>query len=224
MSYLERNSRLLSEIGANVTFKPGEQRGESRSLKFSSVGSYPSEELGTDVYVGVKEPKEKSSIFMAEQLRQRFIFELAVMSVIAENIPHLLPELPLFYGLLTDKDGEPMAIVTEDFSRNGQDHVSSHAAEPYGFRELFVEDTLEDDFVCNIGFTVYPKVEEPTWPEGELPPMGSSINSGIRRLGDFYPLVPFHKRALHSQHFPEAQIEEDLDKYSLKTDTSTKPQ
>lgn len=145
MSYLERNSRLIKEVGTSMRLKSGTLRGESRNMKFSSVGVYHSEEVGQEVYIGIKEPKEKDKAFWREFLKQRFIFELAVMSVVAENMPHLLPELPLFYGLLVNNKGIPIAIVTEDFSRDGQNFVNSPAAEPQGFRELFVEGTLDDD-------------------------------------------------------------------------------
>src|SRR3989338_7814582 len=124
MSYLERNSRLIAETGVNLNIQRGATRGESGNILFSSVGSFFSQETGSDVYVGMKEPKDKEGSLAGEMLRERFVFELAVMSVVAENMPHLLPELPLFYCLLVDKNGKPMAIVTEDFSKDGQNYVS----------------------------------------------------------------------------------------------------
>lgn len=43
----------------------------------------------------------------------------------------------------------------------------------------------------------------------------------IRRLGDFYPLLIDHSyssRALHRTHFPEEQIEKELNKHTLRID------
>jgi hypothetical protein len=210
MSYLERNSRLIAEVGANLTLKRGTNGGEGTFICFNSVGAYPSKEINSDLYVGVKEPKGS---FNSKDLSRRFVFELAVMSVVAENMPHLLPELPLFYGLLTDSKGMPMAIVTEDFSKDGQNYVEPYRVEPEGLLDLFVPGTIyEDDYdgsLLSIAFKISPK--------------GSSGNEYHIRLGDFYPLfIPCTSNELlriqkaHRERFPEEQIEQELGKHTLK--------
>lgn len=108
MSYLERNKILVAEIGTNLSIQKGFTNTEAARTTFSSVGSYRSQELGLQVYVGIKETP-------TQDIRDRLISELAIVHIIATNLPHLLPELPLFYGLLIDREGNPMGIVTEDF-------------------------------------------------------------------------------------------------------------
>lgn len=203
MSYLERNRRLLKEIDSNLPLQKGKQLGDGGISKFFSAGSYNSDELGTEVYVGLKEDNYKDP----EQLRDRFIFELAVLSVVAKNLPHLLPELPLFYGLLIGKDGEPIAIVTEDFSLNGANYVGPSRFVPRGFSELFVEGTLDDDRAESISFNIRPKKID-----------GEVHAERVWRYGDFYPLIFWDKRDVHKTRFPENEIEERLDEYILKID------
>src|SRR3989344_9649995 len=111
MSYLERNSRLIAETGVNLNIQRGATRGESGNILFSSVGWYPSQEIGTDVYVGMKESKYKESSSAGEMLKERFVFELAVMSVVAENMPHLLPELRWSTGYFVVKKAQQWPLL-----------------------------------------------------------------------------------------------------------------
>ncbi len=176
-------------------------------MNFFSAGSYISKEIGKEIYVGLKEPRESGN---KEYLKHRLIFELAVMSVVAQNLPHLLPELPLFYGLLVDGQGKPMGIVTEAFSEDGKYSIYTSSIIPKGIRDLFIEETVEDDFIDHISFNLVPK---------NINTVGTK-----QRLGDFYPLLrnflPDEKKNAHRSRFPEEQIENDLDKYSLKANLS----
>ncbi len=208
MSYLERNSRMIAEVAAELPISKGEQRGSGGIATFHSAGSYNSAELETEIYVGLKQDYKNDP----EQLRDRFIFELAVMSVIAQNLPHLLPDLPLFYGLVIGKNGEPTAIVTEDFSRDGENRVEPSRYVPVGIEELFEPGTLDGDKIEHISFAVWPiEAERKFTPSGELIPVQRAF-----RLGDFYPLLFWGKRDEHKTRFPEKQIEEQLDKYTVR--------
>src|SRR3989344_6059634 len=110
------------------------------------------------------------------------------MTVVAQNMPHLLPELPLFYGLVTDKDGIPIAIVTEDFSKDGKNRVDKTYSSPQGLNGIFVEGTADEEFLHDIAFIVQEKQEYVEYPEGELPPIGATLRKTKCRLGDFYPV------------------------------------
>ncbi len=218
MPYLERNIKLIAEVDAGITLEKGEKRGNGNYANFFSVGRFNSTEMGTEVHVGLKEPQRVWA--RPELIRDRFIFELAVMSVVAKNMPHLLPELPLFYGLLIGKNGVPIAIVTEDFSQNGDNDVESSNYVPPGFQRLFVDGSLDYDKLVNISFTVSPK--NTGWegaPFDALPPIGALSIRRIVKFGDLYPLLTSPaKREAHRTRFPEKEIEEQLDQHTLKID------
>lgn len=205
MSYLERNSRLLEEVRP-LSFTRGDIRGKSTALSFYSLGSYHSSTLNQELYIGVKEPIEQTRIQM-RRLRERIVFELAVMQIISEVMPHWLPRLPLFHGLLVDLDDQPKGILTEDFTKNGRNRVDSSMFPPEELKEIFVEGTVDDDFLCNVGFLVQP--------EGK--------NSPHMRYGDFYPLLihTLENREKHKQKFPEDRVAQDIERYTIRSGIET---
>lgn len=201
MAYLERNAHLIKELDS-LKIERGQERGKGGNLIFYSLGSYNSTHMDEEVYVGLKQPL-KSGERSEANLKDRVIFELAVMQVVSEVFPHWLPRLPLFHGLLVDGENKPLGILTEDFSRNGKSSVDSLMFPPPGIEDLFVEGTTEDDFLCNIGFSVQH--------EGERFP--------THRYGDFYPLLTSSQgeaREKHKQKFPENEVEESLEMYTVR--------
>lgn len=53
----------------------------------------------------------------------RLANELVIMEYLITHIPRLAVELPLFYGLLTDKNGDVKGILTEDFTKGGKNRI-----------------------------------------------------------------------------------------------------
>lgn len=91
------------------------------------------------VQTGVKIPI--SDNFTRGQ-ESRFYQALTNMALIHEKSPELRNELPLFYGLLADQNGNSKGIITEDFSLGGAHQVKeyrefSHANIPDGLAKLF---------------------------------------------------------------------------------------
>lgn len=193
--------------------KPGAKRGEGSLTIFNSTGSFKSTTLEQDVFVGIKRFKENYNNDVL--YKDRFVFELAVMSVVAENLPHLLPELPLFYGLMTDKERNPLGIITEDITRNGRDRISPHAVIPRDLLSIFAKDTVDEDRACNVACTVYEKPDAETGGVENLGPKTTS--AAARGLVDFYPLVRFEQMELHRSLFPEEAIEAEMSKYTVTT-------
>src|SRR3990172_1194706 len=113
MTYLERNQRIFEEMAAlpSGSLKRGEEVGRSVTLDditkttFTSLGSYKSSELGREVYVGLKEYPRREGKNLKTALRNNVVRDLSVIRAIAERFPHLEEELPLFYGLLLDSQG-----------------------------------------------------------------------------------------------------------------------
>ena len=226
MSYLERNSQFVSEL-RNVRLQRGKRRGEGNFITFVSAGSFLSETAREEVFIGLKELKTNGYIPKTDLNRRmhgeatvdRFVHELAIMTVVAQNMPHLLPELPLFYGLVTDENGIPIAIVTEDFSKDGKNRVNKTNLSPRGLKGIFVEGTINEEFLQDAAFIVH-EIEEMKldFTPDELPPIESARRGPIRRLGDFYPIVIYSGRAEHRARFPEEQIEAEIERHSLRID------
>lgn len=116
MGYLERNQRLLTEVQANAQLSRVKViADENSSAMFTALGRYRSSELGKLVHLGLKEFENQ-----ARYIEERMTGELVVIQAITEGLPNLLTQLPLLHGLLVDQKGEPIGIVTEDFSKGGR--------------------------------------------------------------------------------------------------------
>lgn len=85
--------------------------------------------------------------------------------MVAEEMPEFGDELPIFCGRLTNSQGEPLALVTEDFSQGGRFEVHPANPErlPHELSRLFDGHTLNPVDLLSLCFEA----------------------NGKRRLGDF---------------------------------------
>ena len=119
MDYLERNQRIFEEL-AGVRLARGAVIGRASKLlggetKVTSLGQYYSSALGSDIYVGLKEYPQGQ-----RDLEMQVTAELAIIRAAEQYSFLLMPELPIFHGLLLGRSGSPIGVLTEDFSRNCQ--------------------------------------------------------------------------------------------------------
>src|SRR3989344_1882947 len=165
MNYLERNQAIINEL-RGVRLERGNVVGRSYSMIFTSAGHYQSSVLGNTLYVGLKEyndPEQRKS-----STEDRALGELHCVRTVAEQLPHLEAELPVFYGTLLDSEGKPVGIVTEDFSQGGRYEVRSMVKD----KEEFPNELRG----------IFPDIDS-----YDLAKVGFSVN-GQRRLGDFSTL------------------------------------
>jgi hypothetical protein len=108
MDYLERNSTVIRELRKKVDdLKKGELIGESSRTKTRVFGSYESPTYGETLYVALKQSTSNTTLEK----------DLSTIVTIARNIPEAIGRLPFFFGLVRDKSGQEVGIVTEDFSQ-----------------------------------------------------------------------------------------------------------
>lgn len=119
MNYLERNHLVIAEIGQNLRLERGYQIGRDPGTRFTSMGHYKSDILGSDTYVGLKESK-KFRGYVSRFVAAR---DLALLRKVEREMPRLLQEFPSFYGLLIDATGKEVGIICEDFSQGGKHEV-----------------------------------------------------------------------------------------------------
>ena len=111
MDYLERNAKLLSEIHSTVGLGPRRLVDQGKSHRVSSIGSFHSITLDTQVFVALREPLGERSVDAS------FYSDLTAICWIYDNFSELRGELPLFYGISTDAHGRK-GFITEDYSKN----------------------------------------------------------------------------------------------------------
>jgi hypothetical protein len=166
MDYLERNRRVFDELKqAHLDLTEGNVIVETNYRRFINFGKFYSPTLSTEVHIGLKE------LYTDRQhYDTRVNDELMVIQKIAELFPHLVPELPLFYGLLRSRDtNEYRGIIVEDFSQNGKYRVDNIISEPRWHPKEII--------------SAFPGVSIAS---DDLSHMGFWVGNG-RRLGDFYP-------------------------------------
>lgn len=163
MTYLERNQAIIDEL-RGVRLERGDIVGSSSSMSFTSAGHYRSSVLGNTLYVGLKEYTDPEKCKSSTEARA--LLELHCICTVAEQLPHLEVELPVFYGILFDRAGKPLGIVTEDFSKGGKYEVQDMT---YDRPELLPNELGE----------IFPDMDY-----YELARVCFSVN-GQRRLGDF---------------------------------------
>ena len=167
MNYLERNELIMVEVTQQLekgTFQRGQETGpRGTSMKFASIGSFPSLVLGRDLFVGLKEEIEGDTVDI------RVDMELARIAVIAKHLPDLEPALPMFHGLMVDSAGRKSAIITEDFSEGGLYKIGIDIPSVMLPRELIKIDSYLRE-----------------WEESELKKMCFIVGGiGRLRIGDF---------------------------------------
>ncbi len=201
MSYLERNQQTLAEIGQNLRLRRGSVIGRSPNTTFTSIGNYKSTILEKDLYIGLKENRHKEGDF----LRGWVARELVLINMIEQRFPQLLPEFPVFHGILEHPTGETLGVLTEDFSYGGRYPVK-------GFpRSLFVDIPDKD---------VPKELEEIAGKEidnYDLATMCFLVN-GQRRIGDFGEMYSGMITTELSERYPIDDLMATIVKYTLRID------
>src|SRR3989338_2811775 len=171
MSYLHRNRRLIEEI-RQIPLKRGALVGKSKvsNTTFTAVGSYKSEVLGRELFLGVKEYQEKFNVYFWNAILPE---ELAILERISKS--SLGEEIPVVYGHLRDREDRHIGVLCEDFSQGRRFEVreiSPHSKSniPIELRETFGATRYEMDDVDILSY------------------VGFMVN-GQRRLGDFNSLL-----------------------------------
>ena len=192
------------------SLKRGEEVGRSVTLDditkttFTSLGSYKSSELGREVYVGLKEYPRREGKNLKTALRNNVVRDLSVIRAIAERFPHLEEELPLFYGLLLDSQGNYIGMLTEDFSRGKRYEVKQGVLldVPSEIEPLFEHRSkVEYEGVVEMVFLV------------------DTDDGEERRFGDFNTVLGGISPDERNRIFPLADIVEfGEDKYTLRLD------
>lgn len=182
MYYLARNKEVVSEASRYLDPSRGVLIGHSTYTDFTTVGSFPSAVLGKEVFVGIKEYKRSKSNKV--RLKHRAPLELATITAIAEHIPAIRDDLPVFYALLRGTKGKPIGILMEDFSEGGRLFVGSPIIFPTEIVTLLGQDVLNNDYVHNMAFNV----------------------EGKNKYGDFYPIFrDYIKEGVVLARFPMRQ-------------------
>ena len=191
MNYLERNQLLIAEIGQNLRLQRGKVIGVGTLSTFRSAGNYRSSLLDDDLYVGLKEIPS-----IRHALDFQVALDLALIRAVEQNLPYMLSEFPIFYGLIRDSKGEKIGVVTEDFSKGGRYEVEDMGAYEELPRELekFLEMPITDYPLCTTSFLV----------------------NGQRRIGDFCIIYLY----IHDEFekFSPYDLKKEIDKYTLHID------
>lgn len=206
MSYLERNAQIIAEVGRSLRLTRGEIVSWSNSTTVTVLGSYRSELLGNQLYIALKGTTGVTP-------EDRVIADLAFVSVVADQIPELEPELPLFLGLLRDQSGKALGTLTEDFSRGGRYKLweindfdlPNQGPLPEKLRG-FVGGRggllmIDDDALAGMFFKI-----------------GTVGNILERRLGDFDKACIYMSPDEREEKFPQEHIERDLNLYTITVD------
>lgn len=205
MNYLERNAQIIAEVGRSLRLTRGEIVGWSKRTKVTVLGSYRSELLENQLYIALKETRG------VRTPKDKVIEDLAFVSVVADQIPELKPELPLFLGLLRNKNGQDLGTLTEDFSEGKKYRLwevqefdlTNQGLLPERLRQFVggKRSLMESEELATMFFKV-----------------GTVGNIVARRLGDF------DKSRLHlslderEEKFPQKHIERDLGLYTITVD------
>ncbi|MBU1032277.1 hypothetical protein KKE03_05165 [Patescibacteria group bacterium] len=193
MSYLERNSQLIAEVGTSLKFQRGKVIDENKRIRFVQIGSYESALLRSRLYLGLKEYTNP----YLDRMQQRIPHELAVMELIAKKLPHHLPKLPACYARLLGKNGETLGIVMEDFTLGGQITPRKTTWPPPDIAEIFIRGSIDTDLFDN---------------------MGIYIGNGQEKLMDFYPIFEKSMEKLNRRRLHQARVERNLHLYTLQID------
>ena len=195
-SYLTRNQVLLQEIAQTALLQRGSIIGISENeTKVSTLGSYHSQTLERTLFLALKEFRRDIEI---EVLRS-----LSILEVIAERFPHLRDELPTIYGLLKNRLGKPIGVITEDFSEG---------------RRYKVDDVADKLFGAKYPHLVPHELQSLTGKESELFDLASVafLVNGKRRLGDFNLILQGMTANERLERFPISDIYDNLDSHTLR--------
>lgn len=203
-NYLERNARVIAEMRNGPVFTRGPVVGSSQKTNVVSIGSYTSESFSGPLYVVLKERWQDRG----RDPEQNAVFNLAAIVSIAQHIPELVPELPLFFGLLKHRDGKPIGTITEDFSQGGRYRIFDVFADLLHYEGQLI-DRLSS-FLSSPRFTIS---------DEELARMFFSIDTGgdcfVRRLGDLDHAMQCLTMDQRMEKFPIDLVMADIAKHAL---------
>lgn len=114
MLYIERNRIITDEIAEGVRLKPGEIIGESKRTRTQVAGSYYSSLLNQQLFLALKTPIRGIDPGL------QWINDMAAHAALYDQIPVLRPELPAFFSLVKDRNGNNVGYLTEDFSQGNR--------------------------------------------------------------------------------------------------------
>ena len=198
-AYLERNKLVISELrDKKVLLTCQDIVGQSTREVFYSAGVVDSIVIGKPIFVGIKKRSAEFSDTGDYLTRIRFENELAIISAISNNFPELTEKLPLFYGVLVNKQGVAIGILTEDFSEGGLHKVREGGMSPYKVRSLFVEGSLSDDHIQSSAFTV----------------------NGKTRLGDFWYFGDYKDREENAKRVGVDRVQQRIADFTLEVDSA----
>ncbi len=194
MNYLERNELVIGEIRRDLRLKKRDNIADTGRTSFTPLGDYYSQIVGQRLFVGLK----RYYSFRSSYSEGRVINDLAFIRAIEQKAPHLMPELPSFYGLLVAGNGRHLGVITEDFSRAGKHEVhdmdEGDSNLPTELRKVVNDPRLHDEELAKVCFVV----------------------DGQRRLGDFNTIRAGLNVRESIERFPLDDIMNDIEKYTLR--------
>lgn len=131
------------------------------STNVSSLGKFYSKTLQQEVHLALKE----YDILTGNTLCLHVACELGLIDLVEKNFPGLVPEFPLFHGVLLDQKGFAIGVITEDYSKNNSLRVSDGLSDsmlPYEIQQLMGKPKSSSDLATT-----------------------SFLVNGKRRIGDF---------------------------------------
>lgn len=206
-NYLERNARVIAEMRNGPVFTRGLVVGSSQKTNVVSIGSYTSESFSRPLYVVLKEQWQDRGL----DPELNAVYNLAAIAGIAQHIPELVPELPLFSGLLKDRYGKPIGTITEDLSQGGRYRIFDVFADLLHYEGQLI-DKLRS-FLSSPRFTIS---------DEELARMFFTIDTGgnhsVRRLGDLDHAMQCLTIDQRTEKFPIDLVMADIAKHTLTLD------
>lgn len=189
MYYLARNKEVV--LKARRLFHPEREtkvgNTSSSGVSFTTLGSFPSQVLEREIFVGIKEYQQSGE----RKTMRRAPLELATITAIAEHIPELRDDLPDIYALLRGTKGRPIGILMEDFSEGDRHQVNQIKDFHPSITSLFDGDVLDSDRTCYMGFWVTERI----------------------RYADFFPIFRYKKEAEALARFPMRQAIGQVTRY-----------
>jgi hypothetical protein len=203
MNYLERNQQIIAELSQRARLSRGRVLGQSGNSRFTALGSYESDVTGGTVHIGLKQYENDFRI-----LRDGASEDLSFLRTVSARFPDLVPELPLFTGLLAGMEGKLLGLLIEDFSRGGTSSVREMKDLSYTPEDLPME------------------LEELIGPQRNLNELARACflvtdkdGNVHRRIGDFNTIMLWMGLSKRFEVFPMGDLlEEDLDPHTLKID------
>lgn len=127
--YLTRNQHYLEKLQNLVDplIITSGAIGESSKNRFAPISTVKIEG-DQETYVGMKFPIQDID---QRTRRNDFYQSLANATLIAEEHPELLSQLPLFYALVVDSEEKVLGMMTQDFSEGGSLDVVEYADYPH---------------------------------------------------------------------------------------------